>query len=67
MLVKIYCSTYCNQGHCLNTGRPVNHACVVIPPEALAAERRDNFDLAIDIITKASPLKPHRGLKYEES
>lgn len=46
----IYCSTYCNQGHDLKTGRPVNHECRTIPPKALQAERNGDFELAIRLM-----------------
>ena len=59
----VYMSTYCNRGHRLSDGKPVDHECVVLPPEALQAEREDDFEMATDILAKAKPLKPHRGIK----
>jgi hypothetical protein len=60
---KIYMSTYCNKGHRLVDGKPVDHECVIIPPKALQAEREGDFEMATVIIVEASPLKSHRGVK----
>jgi hypothetical protein len=46
----IYCTSFCNQGHDLQTGRPINHECIVLPPKALQAERDGDFNKAIEII-----------------
>jgi len=48
--VKIYCSTYCNHGHNVKTGRPIGHECMKIPPAALRAEMDGDFELAIKLI-----------------
>ena len=50
---QIYCTTYCNRGHYVKTGRPVNHQCVTIPPSALKAEIDGDIDKAIELIWKA--------------
>lgn len=50
---KIYCSTYCNSGHDLKTGKPVDHECRVIPPEALEAEREGRFEDAVEVMEDA--------------
>ena len=50
---QVYCSTYCNQGHDLKTGRPVNHECRVIPPKALQAERDGDFETAIALMARS--------------
>lgn len=59
----VYMSTYCNQGHRLSDGKPVNHECVILPPEALQAEREGDYEMATVITVEAHPLKPHRGVK----
>jgi hypothetical protein len=59
----IYCTSYCNQGHRLSDGKPVDHECIILPPKALQAERDGDYEGAIDILADASPLKPHRGIK----
>jgi hypothetical protein len=48
----IYCTTYCNRGHVVQTGRPVGHECRVIPPKALRAEIDGDFKLAIEILSQ---------------
>lgn len=60
--MKVYCTTYCNHGHVLDNGKPVNHECYVLPPAALAAERAGDFELADRLITAAKPLKIHGGV-----
>jgi hypothetical protein len=61
--VRIYTPTYCNKGHLLEDGRPVDHECHVLPPEMLAAEREDDFARAIELLGEAQPLRAHRGVK----
>lgn len=39
---KIYCTSFCNSGHDLKTGRPIEHECYIIPPKLLRAERDDS-------------------------
>ena len=34
----IYCTTFCNQGHDVLTGKPVGHECYIIHPEDLYTE-----------------------------
>lgn len=61
--MNIYHTSYCNHGHVLETGKPVEHECYVLPAQALAAERVGNFELAASIIAEAKPLQIHRGLR----
>lgn len=35
----IYCTSFCNFGHVLATGRPIDHECYIIPSKLLIAER----------------------------
>lgn len=35
----VYCTSFCNHGHRLSNGHPVNHECYVLKPEALRLER----------------------------
>jgi len=37
----IYCTSFCNFGHYLDTGRPIGHECYIIPPRFLQMERED--------------------------
>ena len=46
----IYCTTFCNHGHYVDTGEPVDHECITIPPEALAAEMNGDFEGAISLM-----------------
>lgn len=48
---RIYCTSYCNRGHYMKSGKPVGHECRVIPPEALKAEREGNYERAIAILS----------------
>lgn len=59
----IYCTSYCNHGHIVETGQPVGHECYVLPPEAIEAERAGDFELAGRIILAAKPLRVHRGVR----
>lgn len=61
--MQVYCTSYCNQGHRLSDGKPVNHECVIIPPRALRAEQAGDFDQALTVLEAAKPLVPHRGMK----
>lgn len=36
--VKIYCTSFCNQGHDLQDGEPVGHECYVLNPAKLKQE-----------------------------
>lgn len=46
----IYCTSFCNFGHVVETGRPVAHECYILPPDALRAERDGDTDRAIEIM-----------------
>jgi len=50
---KNYLTTYCNQYHDIRTGKPIDHECITIPPEALKAEMGGDYEKAIDIIDKS--------------
>jgi hypothetical protein len=52
MTRTIYCTSFCNHGHVIETGRPVNHECYILPPAALREERAGNTDAAIEILQK---------------
>jgi hypothetical protein len=64
--MKIYCTSYCNQGHNMANGKPVGHECVVVPPAALAAERDGDTTEALRILEEKKPLKAHAGIKAEK-
>lgn len=56
---RIYCSTYCNFGHYVDTGRPVSHECRIIPPHALALEMEGDYKGAIEILQAIRPIHVH--------
>lgn len=58
----IFCTSYCNRGHKLKTGVPVEHECYVLPPRALKLEREEKYAEAIKAI-EARPLRRHSGIK----
>lgn len=39
----VYCTSFCNHGHRLSNGHPVNHECYVLKPEALRLEKEGRF------------------------
>lgn len=59
----VYCSTYCNFGHRTSDGKPIEHECRIIPPEALDAEWRGDFDLALRIMRERPIYMMRRGVK----
>lgn len=59
----IYCTTYCNFGHRMRDGRPVQHECRIIPPAALRAERAGDFALAQRLLKETPPRMMRRGVK----
>ncbi len=58
--MEIYCTTYCNKGHRMRDGKPVQHECYVLPPAALRAEVEGDFEKAQDILSEAKPLQVMR-------
>jgi len=38
-MTDIYCTSFCNFGHSLKTGRPIGHECFVLDPKMLQRER----------------------------
>jgi hypothetical protein len=74
----IFTTSFCNFGHDLRTGRPVDHECYVLPPAALEAERRGDTDRASEILAssdfrnkrpvkgKRAPLVAGEGIVYDK-
>lgn len=58
-----YCTTFCNQGHSVKTGKPLNHECYILPPKAVVYEEMGEFEKAIETIQAAKPLKAHPGTR----
>jgi len=63
MKSNIFCTSFCNQGHRLSDGKPVDHECYVLPTEALHAERAGKFERAQEILALWKDRRPHRGVK----
>jgi len=36
---EVYCTSFCNKGHRMRDGMPIDHECYVIPPTLLRLER----------------------------
>ena len=47
---EIYGTSFCNFGHDMTTGRPIDHECHILPPAMLRAERAGDIDRANDIL-----------------
>jgi len=58
---KIYLTSFCNQGHRLSDGKPINHECHVLNPTALQAERGGDVELALELGMQTG--RTHKGLK----
>lgn len=43
----VYCTSFCNQGHRLSNGHPVNHECYVLKTDALRLEREGKVEDAL--------------------
>jgi hypothetical protein len=63
MVSGIYCSGYCNRGHRVSDGKPVEHECRIIPPDALQAEMSGDTALACDILRSTPPKWMRRGVR----
>jgi hypothetical protein len=61
---KIFCTSFCNMGHDIQTGKPIGHECYIIPPRLLRLER-DQEDMGINEWVKWSSGSRtiHRGIK----
>lgn len=59
-MCETYLTSYCNRHHRVRDGKPVEHECSILPPKAIRAERDGFYEDAIDIITKAKPLRTMR-------
>ena len=60
---NIYCTSFCNHGHRMSDGMPVDHECYVLPVPSLIAECDGDIPTAIEVIEKARPLRVSRGVK----
>jgi len=61
---QIYCTSYCNQGHRLSDGMPVNHMCHILPPKALKLEQEGaDSTLILEAMLEGMPFETSRGIK----
>ncbi len=60
---SFYVTTFCNFAHRLKDGKPLNHECYVLPPRALRLEWFGRFEEAIELLSRAKPMKTHKGGK----
>jgi hypothetical protein len=56
-------TSHCNFTHRLSDGKPVEHECSVLPPEALRLERTGDVSGAVAVIERAKPLRTVRGVR----
>ncbi len=45
----IYQTSFCNRGHRVHDGRPVEHECERLSPQGLLAERAGDVDKALEL------------------
>ena len=57
-----YATAFCQQPHRLSDGQPVGHACVIVPPAALIAEARGDYDRAAHLLKQAEPFTRSPGV-----
>lgn len=60
----VYCTSFCNHGHNMVTGKPVGHECYVLSPSALRVERLGNVKRATELLEayfKRYGRRIHRG------
>lgn len=58
-----YVSTYCNFAHRLRDGKPIQHECRIIPPDALKAEMKGEIRRAIEILQSTPRVMMRKGVK----
>lgn len=60
----VYCTTFCNQGHRVGDGLPVDHECYILNAAQLRNEAYgDEIDFSVSFRTD----KIHRGIPYSET
>lgn len=63
--LEVYTTSFCNKGHRLEDGKPVNHECYIIPPKALQLECEGKTQEAIEVMDAARPWKHHFGIRQK--
>ena len=59
----IFCTSFCNKGHRLSDGKPVEHECYILPPEAIKFEIMGDFEKANEILSNQKRRVVHQGVK----
>ncbi len=54
-------TVYCGRRHRTSDGVPIEHPCRILLPEFLEAERREKYDLAVEVL-EAMPIVLHPGV-----
>lgn len=62
---KIFQTSFCNRGHRLSDGKPVEHECYVLPTEALHAERDGDFERARAVLGAWKKRRVHKGVRMK--
>ena len=52
--IRVYCTTFCNQGHDMKDGKPIGHECYILSPAKLAQEASGIFP------DSPMPIEPRR-------
>lgn len=64
---KIYCTSFCNKGHRLSDGKPVDHECYVLNVDVLRAEAKEGAEAALALALRLNlPIherRIHKGIK----
>ncbi len=58
----VYLTSFCNQGHEIRTGKPVEHECYVLVPAAIRAEMDDKVT---EYLASGAPV--HHGRVHKGS
>lgn len=60
---EVFKTTYCNKLHRLSDGKPVNHACHIMPTPALHAEKAGDISMAVRLLEIWKKRRTHAGVK----
>lgn len=67
---SVFTTTFCNKGHRLSDGKPVEHECYVLDPTVLQEEAYNGASAALDLVRsgerKMHHHKVHPGLSQED-
>ena len=63
---RFYVTTFCNKPHCVNTGKPVNHECHVLPIAMMRAEVQGDMTKAQEALSTWGKGPIHKGLRWND-